>query len=149
MMTINVIDCVTWLVCNLQSRDIFLNLSSKIEIWRHQSTSFVKETYFQTLQGFIVSLTWETEKLIKMSKKLACKIWSQFKMSYFSMGKSYRGVWFWLENVLDETLSTGPLPKLQKNFVHGQDIQPPPCMSKRLNVSSYIWGKQCKCLFTC
>ena len=32
MMTINnVIDCVTWLVCNLLTRDIFLNLSSKNE----------------------------------------------------------------------------------------------------------------------
>ena len=150
MMTINnVIDCVTWLVCNLQTRDIFLSLSSKNEIWRHQSASFVKKTYFQTFQSFIVSLTWATKKLIKTPKKLACKVWSQFKMSYLSMDKSYRSVWVWVENVLDKTLSTGPFLKLQKNFVHGEDVHPSLCMSKRLKVSSYIWEKQSKCLFTC
>ena len=32
MMTINVIDCVTWLVCNLQTGDRFLNMLSKMKM---------------------------------------------------------------------------------------------------------------------
>ena len=36
-------------------------------------------------------------------------------------GAEARGVWFWLENVPKETLFTGSVPKLQKNFVQGED----------------------------
>ena len=81
----------------------------------------------------------------EMPKKMVCKVWSKFKMTYLSISQSLRGVWFWLENVPKETLSTEPLLKLQKNF----DVHPLPCIPKRLKVPSYIWRKQCKCLFTC
>ena len=34
-----------------------------------------------------------------------------------------------LENVPKETLLIGPVSKLQKNFVHGEDVHGPPFMS--------------------
>ena len=44
-------------------------------------------------------------------------------MSHWSMGRSQRGVWFWLENI-KETLFTGAVSKLQKKLVHGEDLHP-------------------------
>ena len=128
MMTINnIIDCVIWLVCILQTRDRLLNMSSKNENDLINQLFFVKETSFQRFQDFIMSSTWETKKLFQNAKK---------------------NVWLWIENMPKETLFSEPLPKIQNNFVHVEDVHPPPCMPIRLKVSSYIWGKQCKFLFT-
>ena len=77
-------------------------------------TSFVKETYFQKFQGLIKFLTWET--------KLLCqKIGLQSLITI--QGRSWRGVWFWRENVT-KTLFTGVVSKLQKKFVHVEDVHP-------------------------
>ena len=48
-------------------------------------------------------------------------------MSHWSMGRSWRGVSFWLENV-KQTLFTGVVSKLQKKFVHGEDLHPEPIL---------------------
>ena len=56
MMTIGDV-MITWLACNLQTRNEILMTSGKIE------NEAIKETYFGKFQGLIVSLTWETKKL--------------------------------------------------------------------------------------
>ena len=59
--------------------------------------------------------------MLQNVRKLTCKVWLQFQMSHWSMGKSWRGVWFWREN-LWETLFTGAVSKLLKKFVHIEDV---------------------------
>ena len=53
---------------------------------------------------------------------MVCKVWLQFSMSHWSMSISQRSVWFWLENV-KETLFTRAVSKLEKKFVHGENVR--------------------------
>ena len=46
------------------------------------------------------------------------------------MGRSWRGVWFWLENV-EETLFTGATSKLQKKFFHCEDVHTGPILESK------------------
>ena len=61
----DVIDCVTWLVRNLQSKDRFFNMPAINQPLRTSSINFfcIKETYLQKSQGLIMSLNWEIKKL--------------------------------------------------------------------------------------
>ena len=134
---INVTDCVIWLLCNLQTRDRFLNISTKNENDFINQFFFVKETYFRKFQSLIMSLIWETKELFWNAKYLICKAWV---------------IWAWAKarRVCGFDMKTG----LRDIFPLGQmrswrGCTTPPSMYKRLKASSCICEKQSKYLFAC
>ena len=84
-----------WCVTYWQKTD-FSDIIKNWE-WRHQSTTFVKKTYLGKIQD-IISLTWES----------------------WSLCRSYREVWFWLENVPKEILITES--KFYLNSLSGSSV---------------------------
>ena len=119
MMTINIaIDYVKWLVCRLQTRNRFWNMSSKARMISSVKLVCHGGTHFQKFQDLIKSLTWEA-KLLWNVRKWTCSVWLQFKMSDWSIGRSNRGVRFWLENV-KENCSLEQLRSYKKSLFMGR-----------------------------
>ena len=56
-------------------------------------------------------------------RKLTCKVWLQFKMSDWSIGRSNRSVKFWLENV-KENCSLGQFRSYKKSLFMGRMYTP-------------------------
>ena len=81
------------------------NFDDVIKNWNgsHQSSYFVKETYFGKFQGLKRNL----RSCFKNAQKLVCKVWTRFEISNnLRMSRSYRGMWSQFENVPNKILST-------------------------------------------
>ena len=121
MMTINnATNYVTWLVCNLQTRDRLLNMSSKMgTIWQ------LRLSRRNTFKSFKVSSSLQTEKLS------CCKMPKHWPVKSDDNSKWVLGLWAEAKGVcgfdlkiLKKLCSLEWFQSYKKMFLHGEDVHP-------------------------
>ena len=106
MMTMDdVIDLVTWLACNWQTRNGFLMTSAKIK----------NDAINQFLMlGNLLCIISRSQHVSNP------EVWPSFKMNHLHMCRHYRGVWYWLKIIPNKILLTGP--KFNLNNSSGSSV---------------------------